>query len=430
MRRAIPSVVAGLLGALVSGPAFGTYSICAVDQARQQVGGAGTSCVGNLDVAVIYGAVAGVGVVHAQARLFERGRDRAVQRLQEGQSPAQIISELSQRNFDRDFGTRQYGVVTLSGDFEGFTGDGTGAWAGHRGGQVDSYVYAAQGNLLTGAPVVDRTALAFEAGGCDLADRLMLALEAGRQAGEGDARCTPRGVPSDSAFIRVDRSDGQRALGLSVTGTGNQDPVTLLRAQYDQWRMSNPCPAPPDAGLPEDAAVPEDAGLPVDTGLPEDAAQDAGLDAAPVDAALPDAGRPDTALPDDARVGADAAPTAPDAGARVRITGGCTCSGRRPGRGLAGLIFFGILSAFPSRRRAGGRAGSRARGSVQPVDPRPAVDRRNLLPPPLRGLRPMGRVGCAAHNPVAPLSIHRHWGPSREYGGQLQRSDHRARWAR
>ncbi|CAN0593098.1 unnamed protein product, partial [Laminaria digitata] len=89
--------------------------------------------------------------------------------------------------------------------------------------------------------------------------------------GEGDARCTPRGVPSDSAFIRLDLADGQRALDLSVTGTGNQDPVALLRAQYDQWRLTNPCPPPPDAGQPPDAAEPDAA---------PDAAADAALDAA------------------------------------------------------------------------------------------------------------------------------------------------------
>ncbi len=323
--------------------AWATYSICAVDRASQQVGGAGTSCVGNLDVAVIYGAVPGVGVVHAQARLFERGRDRAVQRLQQGQTPAQIVAELSQRAFDRDFGTRQYGVVTLVGDLEAFTGSDTGAWAGHRGGEVDSYVYAAQGNLLTGAPVVDRSALAFEAGGCDLADRLMLALEAGRLPGEGDARCTPRGVPSDSAFIRLDLADGQRVLDLSVTGTGNRDPVALLRAQYDQWRASNPCPPPPDAGQPEDAAEPDAA---------PDAAADAAADAN-VDAGGPmDADRVDAALRPDAGGAEDAGLHALDSGvpSRARISGGCTCLRRRSGCGPWGLV-LGALGAGLVRRR-------------------------------------------------------------------------------
>lgn len=345
MRRCKVVAPLSLSVLLLGSSASATYSICAVDRAAQQVGGAGTSCVGNLDVAVIYGAVAGVGVVHAQARLFERGRDRAVQRLQEGQTPAQIVAELSQRSFDRDFGTRQYGVVTLNGDFEGFTGSDTGAWAGHRGGQVDSYVYAAQGNLLTGAPVVDRSAVAFEAGGCDLADRLMLALEAGRRPGEGDARCTPRGVPSDSAFIHLDLADGQRVLDLSVTGTGNQDPVTLLRAQYDQWRVSNPCPPPPDAGQPPDAG-----GTDAAPDAEPDAASDAGFDAgAPVDAGLRDAAQvADAAGPADSGQGVS------DAGEpnRGRISGGCTCAQRGPDAGRWGFGLLAVaLSAGLRRRR-------------------------------------------------------------------------------
>ena len=90
------------------------------------------------------------------------------------------------------------------------------------------------------------------AGGCDLADRLMLALEAGAQNGEGDSRCTGGGIPSDSGFLHVDNADGSVLLHISVTDTGPQSPLPELRQMYDAWRATNPCPldagATPDAG--------------------------------------------------------------------------------------------------------------------------------------------------------------------------------------
>ena len=86
--------------------------------------------------------------------------------------------------------------------------------------------------LVVAVPAVSR----------DLADRLMLALEVGGENGEGDGRCTPDGVPSDSAFIRVDNADGTTLLSLSVTNTGTTNPMVLLREQFDTWREENPCP--------------------------------------------------------------------------------------------------------------------------------------------------------------------------------------------
>src|SRR5688572_17326561 len=54
-------------------PAAATYSIVATDQATEQVGGAGTSCIGGADVYIIYGTAPGFGVVHAQASANEDG---------------------------------------------------------------------------------------------------------------------------------------------------------------------------------------------------------------------------------------------------------------------------------------------------------------------------------------------------------------------
>jgi len=91
--------------------------------------------------------------------------------------------------------------------------------------------------------VLDNAEQAFLHEGCDLADKLMLALEAGAQNGEGDSRCTPRGIPSDSAFIEVDDDSGEGSLlRIEITNTGNVNPLVLLREQFDAWRADNPCP--------------------------------------------------------------------------------------------------------------------------------------------------------------------------------------------
>jgi uncharacterized Ntn-hydrolase superfamily protein len=230
--------------ALASFPAHATYSINAVDTATGEVGGAGASCVGSLSVRVIYGAVPGVGVVHAQALLGGPAKDEAVTRLAQGTAPDAIVAAITDPGFDGNAQRRQYGIVDLQARAAGFTGAQTGAFADDRQGSIGTFTYAVQGNILTSEGVLDNTAAAFEAGGCDLADRLMRALEAGARDGEGDSRCTSRGVAADSAFLEVDRPGdlvGQY-LRLEVTDTGAQDPLAMLRAQYDAWRATHPCP--------------------------------------------------------------------------------------------------------------------------------------------------------------------------------------------
>jgi uncharacterized Ntn-hydrolase superfamily protein len=69
--------------------ASATYSIAGVDLVTKEVGGAITSCVGALDVGIVYGALPGVGVIHAQAQLDQRGRakERALDLLMQGTAP-------------------------------------------------------------------------------------------------------------------------------------------------------------------------------------------------------------------------------------------------------------------------------------------------------------------------------------------------------
>lgn len=273
MRCAGAAVV---LFCLAGAEAEATYSIVGADRSTGQVGGAGASCLGgNFSVYVIYGSAPGKGAVHAQAQLNRQGRDEAVRMLDGGASPAEVIARISSPSFDPNAAVRQYGVVDVAGRAAGFTGTSTLSYAGDVQGLAGGrFAYSAQGNILTSRRVLDQAKEAFEQRGCDLAEKLLLALEAGADGGEGDSRCTSRGIPSDSAFLQVDRP-GEPAgshLRIEVPYSGNQSPLVELRRRFDMWRASNPCPV--DAGV--DAGAEVDAGVDGGGSFGPDAGTDAG----------------------------------------------------------------------------------------------------------------------------------------------------------
>jgi hypothetical protein len=243
--------------------------------------------------------------------------------MQMGESPEAILAAVTDPSFDSRYDRRQYGIVDLSPSAVGFTGASTLDYAGDVQGTVGVFTYSVQGNILTSRAVIDQARAAFEASGCDLADRLMRALEAGADGGEGDSRCTPDGIPSDGAFLQVDRPDEPRGtwLSLRIDDTEPESPLVLLRAEYDAWRADNPCPAPPtpDAGL--DAGAAGDAGpVGTDAGFPRDSGR---LDASRrLDAGPPAAGTDDGC--------------------------GCIAAGRPAGepRGGAGLVACAALAAL------------------------------------------------------------------------------------
>jgi uncharacterized Ntn-hydrolase superfamily protein len=104
--------------------------------------------------------------------------------LRDDVDPADIIAEITSPDFDPSASVRQYGIVDLFGRAAGFTGQNDMPYAEDRQGFVDLYTYSVQGNILTSGRVIDQAEAAFTSIGCDLADKLMLSLEAGagRQA--------------------------------------------------------------------------------------------------------------------------------------------------------------------------------------------------------------------------------------------------------
>ena len=238
----------GLL--LAPATAHATHSVVAADGLTGQVGGAVTSCVGSQGVGVVYRPAVGKGGVNAQAAANSNGRDRAVTLLNMDVAPADIITMITASSFDSSAATRQYGVVDLMGRAAGFTGASAMAYKEDRQGTIGATVYSVQGNILTSKAVIDQAEAAFRNSGCDLADKLMLALEAGAMNGEGDSRCTPRGLPSDAASIEVDLAGATAGsfLKLSVAGTGNTSAVVQIRPMFDSWRATHPCGSNAGAG--------------------------------------------------------------------------------------------------------------------------------------------------------------------------------------
>lgn len=248
----IVAVLAGAIASALTAPARGTYSIAASDTRTHATGGAGTSCVSGADVYIIYGGVPGVGTVHTQAVFDQLIHDRAVALLTGGASPADVIAGLTDPSFDPRASERQYGVVDVLGRVAAFTGTDDNPYAGDHQGQTGDLVYTVQGNFLTSRAVIDQAATAFETSGCDLPDRLMLALEAGAANGEGDGRCTTtRGTPSDSAFLEVELPNAEPGsyLELRVPTSGDKNPLPELRAAFDTWRLDHPCPRGSEEGL-------------------------------------------------------------------------------------------------------------------------------------------------------------------------------------
>ena len=217
-------------------PASATWSITAVDPRTREVGIAGASCTPN--VLGIAGVVPGRGVIAAQALTNGAARQRGMEMLRAGVSPAEIVRTVTDSVFDPVYVFQQYGVAALDHAPAAYTGAETDAWMGH---EVDADV-SVQGNILVGPQVVRDAMAAFRTAAADsamtLADRLLLALEAGAAAG-GDARCP--GQTALSAFLIVagpdDRRDAQH-LRLYVNGQseGGANPVALLRQRYDEWR--------------------------------------------------------------------------------------------------------------------------------------------------------------------------------------------------
>ena len=164
-------------------PQYSTFSLCAIDPATGQSGAAVTTRVPFVGRAVPH-VRAGIGAVCTQASTVVEYGPRGLDLMAKGVEPAAAIQQLLADDQQRE--SRQLGMIDMKGRSAAHTGKGNGNWAGSKQGLN----YTVQANIMVGPEVVDAVASTFEATegtGMALAERMILAMEAGQAKG-GDRR--------------------------------------------------------------------------------------------------------------------------------------------------------------------------------------------------------------------------------------------------
>jgi uncharacterized Ntn-hydrolase superfamily protein len=155
------------------------------------------------------GADRHAGITMSQAFVRTTNNALALNLLKLGYSAAYVNDALVR---DDDFASfRQIGTVSRDGKVACHTGENTRAWAGHHIGAG----YVTMGNVLSGEPVVHAMAEVFESKAAEtFEERLLLALEAGRDAGgQGNGE---RSLAERSGALIVTASDDLDAVNIRV----------------------------------------------------------------------------------------------------------------------------------------------------------------------------------------------------------------------
>jgi uncharacterized Ntn-hydrolase superfamily protein len=138
-----------------------------------------------------------VGAIATQAWANRQYGPDGLALLREGVAADAVVARVTDADDYRAH--RQLGVVDGSGGSAAFTGERCGVWAGHRTGDA----FAAQGNILVSAEIVDALVETFAAtSGKPLAERLLDCLDAAQAAG-GDRR----GQQSAALLVVAPRQD-------------------------------------------------------------------------------------------------------------------------------------------------------------------------------------------------------------------------------
>ena len=165
----------------------------------------------------------GVGAVSTQSWVNPYLAIDALRLMEQGSSGPDALDAVMAADNGRDL--RQIGVIDSSGRSAAWSGRNCTAWFG----QIVEAHFAVQGNMLVGAATIEAMAAAFRASEAhDLAERLMLALEAGQAAG-GDRR------GRQSAALKVHHVEEYPWLDLRVDE--HPHPVAELRRVYEIARL-------------------------------------------------------------------------------------------------------------------------------------------------------------------------------------------------
>jgi uncharacterized Ntn-hydrolase superfamily protein len=208
-------------------PQYSTFSLCAIDPVTGQSGASVTTRVPFVGRAVPH-VRAGVGAVCTQASTMVEFGPRGLDLLAKGVEPRDVLAQLLAGDEQRE--SRQVGVIDMKGRSAAHTGKENNAWAGSRQGRN----YTVQANIMLGPEVVDAVAATFEASegtGMPLAERMILAMEAGHAKG-GDKRW---GNLQSAAIKIADPNDPGRGgdfIALAIEVGENPEPVAELKRIY------------------------------------------------------------------------------------------------------------------------------------------------------------------------------------------------------
>ena len=171
---------------------------------------------------------AGVGAVCTQASTMVEYGVRGLDLMAKGVEPKDAVPQLLADDAGRE--SRQLGMIDMKGRAAAHTGKNNNAWAGSRQGLN----YTVQANIMVGPEVVEAVAATFEAtegSGMPLAERMILALEAGQAKG-GDSRWGNL----QSAAIRVadpnDPGRGNDFITLAIEVGEHAEPVGEMKRIY------------------------------------------------------------------------------------------------------------------------------------------------------------------------------------------------------
>ena len=162
----------------------------------------------------------GVGAVSTQALMNPLLGPLGLKLMQSGITSQQVMQDLLQTDAGRD--QRQVHVLPLQGEAVAHTGKACIDWCGH----ISGPDFSIAGNMLAGPQVLAETARVFQATqGMPLAERLILAMQAGEDAG-GDKR------GKQSAALRIHADEDYLQLDLRVDD--HEEPLLELRRLYDK----------------------------------------------------------------------------------------------------------------------------------------------------------------------------------------------------
>ncbi len=208
-------------------PQYSTFSLCAIDPATGQSGASVTTRVPFVGRAVPH-VRAGIGAVCTQASTVVEYGPRGLDLLARGVEPQAVLAELLAADQGRE--SRQVGVIDMKGRAAAHTGKQNGNWAGSRQGRN----YTVQANIMVGPEVVDAVAAHFESTestGMPLAERMILAMEAGQARG-GDRRW---GNLQSAAIKVADPNDPGRGgdfISLAIEVGEHSEPVAEMKRIY------------------------------------------------------------------------------------------------------------------------------------------------------------------------------------------------------